>query len=223
MEDLVNLKKTAIIFDLDGTLVDSKNQIGTALNQARRGFNFSELSTQRIDELIGLPIDYFLDDLQINNNETNKIIVEFRTILQSLINEGNQLFPGVFEFVSRHRNQGHRIGIATSKPTFLAESVIANSRLVGLIDVIQGTEGFPAKPDPSSILKTMKRLNTDRAIMIGDRVEDIKAANAAGIASVGIAQSFHETSTLVEAGARVAVNSFLELSNSKELFELLID
>ena len=223
MEDLVNIKKKSIIFDLDGTLVDSKIQIGTALNQARQRFNFSELSSQRIEELIGLPIDYFLEDLEISDEETNQLILEFRTILQLIINDGNPLFPGVIEFVSYHRSKGHSIGIATSKPTFLAESVISNSELNGLIDVIQGTDGFPAKPDPTSILKAMNRLDTDRAIMIGDRVEDIRAANAAGIMSVGIAQSFHDTSTLIKAGARLAVNSFIELSNSKELYDLLID
>lgn len=223
MEDLVNIRKKSIIFDLDGTLVDSKNQIRTALNQARRRFNFSELSSQRIEELIGLPIDHFLEDLEISDEETNQLIVEFRTILQLIINDGNPLFPGVIEFVSYHRSNGHSIGIATSKPTFLAESVISNSELNGLIDVIQGTDGFPAKPDPTSILKAMNRLDTDRAIMIGDRVEDIRAANAAGIVSVGIAQSFHDTSTFIKAGARLAVNSFIELSNSKELYDLLID
>lgn len=223
MEDLVVPKSKALIFDLDGTLVDSKYQIGTALNRARELFDFNPLSDQKIEELIGLPIDYFLEDLALSTEKSLEIIAEFRKTLQILINDGNKLFAGAIEFISLSKDKGYKIGIATSKPTYLAELVIVNSDLNNLIDVIQGTDGFPAKPDPTSIQKAMMRLDIENAIMIGDRIEDIQAAKAAGIESIGIAQSFHNKELLRDAGAKLAFDSFIELLNSDELDKLLID
>lgn len=223
LEDLVVRKRKALIFDLDGTLVDSKDQIGVALNKARELFNFGLLSDQKIEELIGLPINYFLEDLSLSAEKSFEIIAEFRRILQISINEGNKLFPGVSDFIKLRKDNGHKIGIATSKPTYLAELVVVKSDLNKLIDVIQGTDGFPAKPDPTSIQKAMDKLGTDNAVMIGDRIEDIQAATAAGIESIGIAQSFHNKEILRDAGAKLAFDSFIELLNSDELVKLLID
>ena len=223
MEDLVVPKRKALIFDLDGTLVDSKDQIGSALNQARELFDFNPLSDQKIEELIGLPIDFFLEDLSLSTQKSLEIIAEFRRTLQISINDGNKLFAGAFEFISLSKDKGYKTGIATSKPTYLAELVIVNSDLNNLIDVIQGTDGFPAKPNPTSIQKAMMRLDTENAIMIGDRIEDIQAAKAAGIESIGIAQSFHNKELLRDAGAKLAFDSFIELLNSDELDKLLID
>ena len=223
LEDLVVPKRKALIFDLDGTLVDSKDQIGSALNRARELFDFNPLSDQKIEELIGLPIDFFLEDLGLSTQKSLEIIAEFRRTLQISINDGNKLFAGAFEFISLSKDKGYKTGIATSKPTYLAELVIVNSDLNNLIDVIQGTDGFPAKPDPTSIQKAMMRLDTENAIMIGDRIEDIQAAKAAGIESIGIAQSFHNKELLRDAGAKLAFDSFIELLNSDELDKLLID
>ena len=92
-----------------------------------------------------------------------------------------------------------------------------------MFDVIQGTDNFPAKPDPTCIFRAMGRINTKSAIMIGDRTEDIYAAKAALIQSVGIAQSFHDSKTLIEAGATLAFETFQDFASSKELMPLLID
>ena len=223
LEDLVIPKRKALIFDLDGTLVDSKDQIGSALNRARELFDFNPLSYQKREELLGLPIDFFLEDLALSTQKSLEIIAEFRRTLQISINDGNKLFAYAFEFISLSKDKGYKTGIAISKPTYLAELVIVNSDLNNLIDVIQGTDGFPAKPDPTSIQKAMMRLDTESAIMIGERIEDIQAAKAAGIESIGIAQSFHNKELLRDAGAKLAFDSFIELLNSDELDKLLID
>jgi phosphoglycolate phosphatase len=223
LEDLVILKTTAWIFDLDGTLIDSSKQIGVSINCARREFGFHPLPTSKIVELVGLPITQFLRDIEVNKTEEQDLILRFRQILEIEILRDNQVFPGVRDFLSQLKCEGLKTGIATSKPTYLAELVVKNSSLHGLLDVVQGTEGFPAKPDPTCIQKAMARLKTDKAIMVGDRVEDIQAAIAAGIDSVGIAHSFHDKATLEEAGAGYVFDSFLEFVQSKESSRLLVD
>lgn len=175
-----------------------------------------------INELVGLPINHFLKDIGLSQVE-EEIILKFREILRIEILRGNQVFPGVKEFLIKLKNLEYRLGIATSKPTYLAEMVIKHSSLNHLFDVIQGTENFPPKPDPTCIQKAMAILKTKDAIMVGDRTEDIQAANAAGISSIGIAHSFHNKQALEEAGAMHAFDSFLEFTDSVELTQLLID
>ena len=223
MEDLVILNKPAWIFDLDGTLVDSTKQIGDSINFARNDFGYQELSMTAIKELVGLPINHFLKDIGLSQVEEEEVIFKFREILKIEILRGNKVFPGVKEFLIKLRNQECKLGIATSKPTYLAEMVIKHSSINHLFHVIQGPENFPAKPDPTCIQKAMAILETKDAIMVGDRTEDIQAANAAGIPSIGIAHSFHNKRALEEAGALHAFDSFLEFTNSVELTRLLID
>jgi phosphoglycolate phosphatase len=217
------MKKTIWIFDLDGTLVDSVGQIGYSINRARNDFGYEDLPSEKVIELVGLPIQNFLSDLPLDSYEINSLISYFREILKHEIERENTVFPGVESLLSELHNNGHKIAIATSKPTFLAESVVRNSCLIEFIDLIQGTDGFPAKPDPTCLLMVMEALGEGEAIMVGDRVEDILAAQAAGIDSIGIANSFHDVQVLKSAGALHAFDSFWDFANSKEIRNLLID
>jgi phosphoglycolate phosphatase len=223
LEDLVILDKRAWIFDLDGTLVDSTKQIGDSINFARTDFGYQELPWRVIEELVGLPINHFLQDIGLSQAQEEEIILKFREVLKIEIMRNNLVFPGVKKFLIKLKSQEYRLGIATSKPTYLAEMVIQNSSLKDLFDVIQGTENFPPKPDPTCIQKAMALLKASDAIMVGDRAEDIQASNAAGIPSIGIAHSFHDKGALKAAGAMHAFDSFLEFSDSMELAQLLID
>jgi phosphoglycolate phosphatase len=216
------MKKKLWIFDLDGTLVDSVGQIGYSINLARNTFGYKELPSEKIMELVGLPIQEFLNDLSLDIHEIDSLISYFREILKREIESENILFPGVELLLSRLHKDGHQIGIATSKPTYLAELVVKNSCLNEFIDLTQGTDGFPAKPDPTCLLMVIESLGARDAIMVGDRVEDVLAARAAGIDSIGIANSFHDTQALKFAGALHVFDSFLDFVNSKEMRNLLI-
>ena len=218
------MNKTMWIFDLDGTLVDSVGQIGYSINLARNDFGYEDLPSEKIMELVGLPFQNFLYDLPLDNNEIDSLISYFREILKREIERENIVFPGVELLLSKLHKDGHKLAIATSKPTYLAELVVRNSCLNEFIDLIQGTDGFPAKPDPTCLLMVMESLGAvGDAIMVGDRVEDILAARAAGIDSIGIANSFHGTQALKFAGAVHVFDSFLDFVNSKEIRNLLID
>lgn len=216
------MKKKLWIFDLDGTLVDSVGQIGYSINLARNKFGYKELPSEKIMELVGLPIQEFLSDLSLDIHEIDSLISYFREILKREIESENIVFPGVELLLSRLHKDGHQIAIATSKPTYLAELVVKNSCLNEFIDLIQGTDGFPAKPDPTCLLMVIESLGARDAIMVGDRVEDVLAARAAGIDSIGIANSFHDTQALKFVGALHVFDSFLDFVNSKEMRNLLI-
>lgn len=126
----------------------------------------------------------------------------------------NRVFPGVIEVLKFLKAANFLIGVATSKPRNLTEIVINNSGLKMYIDYFQGTDGFLPKPSPEVIFKAIKGLGAKESIMIGDRMEDISAAKAAGILGVGVAQSGHTQEQLRSSGATLVFSSMKELSLS---------
>jgi phosphoglycolate phosphatase len=189
-----------MIFDLDGTLIDSHSQIETAMNIARKTLGYSESPIGQIFENLGLPVNDLFSDLNISPMRQEELIAEFRMRLHESINLENKCFPHVELLLNKFRKSGIKVAIATGKSTSMASKVIENSALHGSIDFIQGTDGFLPKPNPEVIDRCLKEFPGLRALMIGDRKEDMIAAKKAGIPSIGIAQSAHSEATLRSGG-----------------------
>ena len=190
------------IFDLDGTLVDSLHQIERSLDKTRVHFGFKKTPKGQVFTNLGQPIRQLFSDLEMSQSKQDEFITFFRKDLAEEISTSNQLFRSVLDLIVLIRNCDIKIAIATSKPTYLANQVIENSEIRGMIDFIQGTDDFLAKPDPEVIRRCIAGLKSKNAIMIGDRTEDILAASAAGIPAIGIAQSAHSENLLIASGAR---------------------
>lgn len=199
------------IFDLDGTLVDSNEQIENAMNEARISLGYSKSPSGQIFEKLGLPVQNLFCDLDLRPIDQDKLISVFRKRLYEHIELGNQCFPKVDLLLKGIRGAGIKIAIATSKPTGMASKVVDNSLLRGSIDFLQGTDDFPPKPHPEVINRCLNRFPGSKAIMIGDRVEDIASATSAGIPAIGIAQSAHSESTLLTAGAKHTFKNISDL------------
>ena len=196
------------IFDLDGTLVDSYQQIEQAMNEARVALGYEESPPGQIFQNLGMPVYSLFFDLNLSTEKAEQLILEFRKTLNRMIEQGNECFPGVVSMLTQIRLLGRRVSVATSKSTSMAKKVIENSPLNGLVDFIQGTDEFPAKPNPEVIFRCLHKFPGLRAIMIGDRVEDVLAAKSAGVEAIGIAQSAHSVDMLLSAGATSAYESF---------------
>jgi phosphoglycolate phosphatase-like HAD superfamily hydrolase len=213
----------AVIFDLDGTLVDSLEQIHAAVNYARIQGGYSELSISSVRELLGLPAETFFLDIPLTPERVKRLIELLRMHLRVSISTNNKVFPGVIGILSELKKSGLLVGIATSKPDALAQLVVRNSSLFPYIDFCLGTDDFPPKPDPTVILKSMYSLGTRDAVMVGDRTEDVTAALAAGIPAIGISQSAHSQEQLRLAGASLTFDSMNQLNKSlPALYNLLV-
>jgi phosphoglycolate phosphatase len=190
-----------IIFDLDGTLIDSHNQIESAMNEARIELGYGKSPSGQIFQKLGQPVNDLFIDLQLSPTLQEQLVSTFRDYLNKKIEQNNPCFPGVIELLKLFCSNEIKIAIATSKQTLMAKSVVSNSLLNGQIDHVQGTDGFAPKPSPKVIEICLDSFPGSQAIMIGDRTEDMLAAKNAGIPSIGIAQSAHSASELERAGA----------------------
>lgn len=203
--------RLGLLFDLDGTLVDSATQISKAANLARARLNFPKASDGFLFAQIGLPAQALFSDLDEPQAILDQLVLEFREQLLELTSQSNELYPGVESLLKSLKSAGHFLAVATSKPTYLAESVVNNSLLSNLIESTLGTGILPPKPDPGILLKLVEGKNLSRIIMFGDRIEDMQAAREANFFAIGIAQTVHSKQTLLNEGAMLAFDSFVEL------------
>jgi phosphoglycolate phosphatase len=212
-----------VIFDLDGTLVDSLEQISKTMNQARSHFGYNQLSFERYREILGQPVQEMISDLELDTDLQGELILEFRRRLILDIKIKNTLFPGVHEVLDRLVKDGFKLAIATTKPSHLANLVVNNSPLARFSFYVQGTDDFLPKPNPKVILNCLEYYGDREAIMVGDRVEDILAAKGAGIPSIGLASSGHSIKELGDAGAKRVFRSMNEFSKELVFLENLED
>ena len=202
--------KKSVIFDLDGTLIDSKLQIAKNFNLVLNVFGYKQLQNEVFEKNIGLPPETFLRKLHIPDVVKQQIIVKFREKMLADI-EGIIVYPFVIQVLELLQRGDYLIGIATTKPTAMAKFVVENSELKGYFTCIQGTDNFMPKPSPAVILHCQSQLGTIISVMVGDRIEDIQAAEAAMIPSVGVAQGFHSKEDLKRSGASLVVKSMKDL------------
>jgi HAD superfamily hydrolase (TIGR01549 family) len=199
------------IFDLDGTLFDSSIQILKAANIARESYNQRHLSKHEADLVIGLPASELFSDLQLTQLEVSEIVGQFRSELHKEVLAGNKSYPKAKSLLKSIKEAGHVSGVATSKPQYLAEAVVENSPLRKYLTEIHGTGPARPKPEPDVVLNCFKALGVIEAFMIGDRPEDVAAGIAAGVKTIGIAQTVFTKEELLFAGADYVYTSLSEL------------
>jgi len=216
------MASSIVIFDLDGTLIDSKKQIYDAMSLARKSLGMIDVTEEFIGQHLGLPVRQLIPEQDLSQDFVDGLVLEFRRFLKIAILKHNDVFPGAMELINVLRANGLRIGIATSKPQLQAELVVHNSPLKGLIDFVQGTDNFPPKPSPEVIKRVLEAFVNPPAIMIGDRTEDLEAATASGISSIGIAQSAHDEEMLTLYGASLTYSDMQEaFKDSKSIMQLI--
>jgi HAD superfamily hydrolase (TIGR01549 family) len=202
----------AFIFDLDGTLFDSSGQILRAANAARNFYNQPNLTKERADQAIGLEASELFSDLSLTQTEASDLVSKFREALHKEVLLGNNTYPKATDLLQTIQEAGHVTGVATSKPQYLAEAVVANSALRKYVREIHGTGPARPKPEPDVVLNCFRALGVSKAFMIGDRVEDIAAGIAAGVKTIGVAQTIFSKEDLLIAGADYVYTSLSELA-----------
>jgi phosphoglycolate phosphatase len=204
----------AFIFDLDGTLFDSSSQIYRALCVTRIKQGMPSIGFDEVSKLIGLRAEELFATVDLNPKELSEAVSLFRSNLETEIVQENITYPESQSLLSQVNGLGFAVGVATSKPARLAKLVLKNSDLNSHVTHIQGTDGFPPKPNPEVVIRCMSALGVTCGFMVGDRVEDVVAGNSAGLLSIGIAQSHVSEDELRLAGAFETFGSISELNGS---------
>jgi phosphoglycolate phosphatase len=187
----------AYLFDVDGTLVHSAPDICGAIQTALADTEHHDVKTEFLQRYIGRHLnDLFLDLFPAATPEfLEELVSKYRHAYPLRNHSSTQLYPGVIETLQR---LGGRKSTATTKGTPTTKLVLERFGLLPYFDHVQGTDGFPAKPQPDVIFAALRGLSAkvEDCLFVGDAVPDIVAAKAAGVKICSVLSGYGEATEL---------------------------
>jgi phosphoglycolate phosphatase len=188
-----------LIFDLDGTLIDSKRDIVLSVNQAFLRRNFLELPEETIAKEIGRGSGYLFRQLlgaAAFDGTIENLVNDFKEIYQHHLLDHTRIYPGVMEMLNHFK--AFRKVIVTNKGQKFADRIVHALGLRTHFEEVFGAESFPTqKPDSGPILEVCRRwgIQPSEAVVIGDSQFDVRAGNSAGARTVGVLYGFSPLET----------------------------
>ncbi|MGX5775348.1 HAD-IA family hydrolase [Methylorubrum zatmanii] len=208
-----------VVFDVDGTLVDSQHLIVEA---QRRAFSEHDLPVPPRKEalsVVGLSLPDAFRRLVGEAGPIESLSHSYRHAFQALRIDPDYeepLFPGMAELVERlHRREDIQLGIATGKSRRGVDHLIDKHGWDRWFATIQTADDAPSKPDPTMLHQAMREAGAEPSmtIMIGDTTYDMMMAKGAGVAAVGVGWGYHSPGALFGAGAVTVVDSATSLGD----------
>lgn len=211
-----------ILFDVDGTLVDSQNTIlhGLEVGFASVGMTMPDRKTAL--SIVGRSLEEAFLDL-IGPSHADKVPAMAAAYRQSKIARREQgldldpLYPGAREAIDRlHRRDELLLGVATGKAMRGVRHMLDKHDLHGRFATIQTADTSPSKPHPDMVLQAMAEtgVEPERTLVIGDTGFDMAMAKAAGAHAIGVTWGYHDHSRLVENGADRIIQTFSDLDGA---------
>jgi phosphoglycolate phosphatase len=208
-----------IIFDCDGTLVDSQHMIAEAMRSAFMASGLAVPERSVLLRHVGLSVVEAMSAITglADGDAVARLAADYRTAFAALRREGriaDPLFPGAREAIEAlGAREDVLLGIATGKSRRGVDALLEREGFTGRFATIQTAADAPSKPHPAMIRQAMAETGAARAetVMIGDTSFDMRMARAASVEALGVGWGYHEREELLEAGAAAVFGDFPEL------------
>lgn len=202
----------AICFDLDGTLVDSLPDIIASLQESIDRHGLPVPTVEQVRPLIGLPLTETFEVLA-PQADSAALSATYRRIYPTRFTRHSSTFTEVPHVLATLRERGHLLAVTTTKASPMARELVAALGLAGQLDLVQGTDGFPAKPAPDVIHHALAALGAEGTWMVGDTTHDVGAGRAAGLSTYAVCrpEGTHDRDTLAAADPTRLETSLLPL------------
>jgi phosphoglycolate phosphatase len=214
----------AILFDLDGTLIDSAADIAAAVNELLAQDKLGPLSLAAVRGMIGKGVvnlvarAYEACDRPLEGSALEDAVARMMPCYARHLTNLTVVLPGALETVAALANARVKIAVVSNKPHEFTTAIVDHYGFGAHASVVLGAQdGLAKKPAPDMLLKAMKKLETRprRGLMVGDSISDVEAARAAGMAVIiieggytmasaaalrpdGVAKDFHALSAAIE-------------------------
>ncbi|NCB61681.1 MAG: HAD family hydrolase [Gammaproteobacteria bacterium] len=204
-----------IIFDWDGTLMDSIQRIVSCMQKAARACNLPEPSSEDVRDIIGLSLSVAMPRLfpQAVPEQHQILIQHYSNYYKHLDDTPTPLFPGVDDMMRQLHAAGKSLAVATGKSRSGLERVLAETGLGGLFCIRRGADEAKSKPDPLMLKQILDELAipVEQSVMIGDSVHDLAMAKAIGMDSIGVTWGVHDRLLLEQHQPVTIVDSVADL------------
>ena len=214
--------KKLIIFDLDGTLLNTIGDLADAVDYVMRSRNLPEHTNAEYRQMVGGGIKRLVEralptELAQNEEYVEECVAQFRRYYVDNIDRHTIPYEGITELLHKLQHDGVKMAVASNKFQHGTDRLVA--KFFGDIDfvAIEGNrEGAPLKPNPEIIHNILRIAGVEPtdAVMVGDSGIDIRTAIAAGIDSIGVSWGFRFADELYATGATTVVTTTEELEHA---------
>jgi len=209
----------AVIFDLDGTLIDSLVDIASCMNKVLKEFGYKHHKIEEYKYFIGEGSFLLAQKAlppQVTNEEITKVYHRFLEVYAACSHENTKPFDGIYYLLTKLSHTELKLGILSNKPhAFTKEFHNRYFDHCDFKEVHGQKEGIPPKPNPTAAFSIAKSfdLKPEEIFYVGDSCIDIQTANNANMRSIGVLWGLRTQKELEEHGADYIVENPLELWN----------
>jgi phosphoglycolate phosphatase len=207
-----------IVFDCDGTLVDSQHVIVAAAERAFRRHGLEPPSAPAVQAAIGLSLELAIAAWRPETGVAERKLLAdaYRAAWRALReDEGvhEPLFPGTLATLIELDRQGHLLAIATGKSRPGLLSVLEHHGLLSMFVSLQTADRHPSKPHPGMLEAAMRETGSapGETLMVGDTSYDMVMARSAGVGAIGVGWGYHPVDHLIANGAAAVLERFEDL------------
>ena len=214
-----------VVWDVDGTLVDSRETIYEGAKGAFALLGEPEPTYDVVRQIVGLELREALGVLlpHLGAADLDRAVAAYRRTFQTRVEQPgflDPLYDGAAETLDRLRAEGWKIAMATGKSRRGVEAVMRIHGWADLFDSTHCSDDGPGKPHPAMLFEAMRALGCgpDQTIMVGDTTHDMRMAKSAGAYAQGVSWGFHTAEEVQDGGADHIAHDFAELNRRLDGF-----
>ena len=212
------LSGVLVVFDLDGTLVETAPDLIGALNVVLGEQGHPPLPLAAARHLVGrgaralLTRGFAEAGEALDDARAAPLVARFLAVYEARIADESHLYPGVIETLDALQGDGAKLAVCTNKPGGLSRRLLGELGLLARFAVVTGADDAPVrKPDPGHLLTCIAQAGgAERVLMVGDSIADVSAAKGAGVPVVVVSFGYTETPA-AELGGDALIGAFAEL------------
>jgi len=217
----------AVIFDLDGTLLDTLRDIATSCNHVLENYNKSPLPTEDYKLIVGQGASQLFKDLlpTLSSKEQEEALGLFEKHYAKQFSKNTKIYEDISKVLTFFQVRDIKMAVLSNKPNIFTKKCVMKYLKNWKFDAVYGIrDGIPRKPNAAGVVEILKELDVDpsEALFIGDTKVDMITAKNANMDSIGVLWGFRERKELVEHGAKFIVKNPIEiikLLSTKQIME----
>ncbi len=206
----------AVLFDLDGTLSNSKEGITKCVQYALQHFGIEEPDRDKLEMFIGPPlVDSFMKFYNMSLEQAKEATAKYRERYRPIGIHETSMYPGVRECIEELKKQGYVIGMASSKPEGYCKIILEDFGILDYFDDVVGATMDGRIDSKEEVLQEVfrrwKTYGKNEICLVGDSIFDVEGANLVGIACIAVTYGFGDVEEMRAAGAAAFVDNLIEL------------
>lgn len=210
--------KKAVIFDLDGTLLNTLDSIAYFANKTLEKYGYGTIETEKYKKLTGngarVLMERMLKEVHAEGYDFEKMLHDYNKSYDDDFMYLTRPYDGILDMLGELRKKGIKTAVISNKPDSTTVQVVREMMGELTPDIVRGgREGVPLKPDPTAVLEIIEQLGVEKddCLYVGDTATDMETGKNAGLFTVGVLWGFRDREEIEKAGAKAIVSKPAEI------------